>query len=154
MHFKVAVRNFHAFNASRWFPHVLVVTIMQWDSGFKDEQSSCTLWLPCAISLCYQNKPLITNSLFSMIATRATTLVVKTTNLFFQCSKFSSRGPKFDAGEVWGTDFQKKMLPTLLRGLSKISQGEYKMLHTARTLIFINHWVVALVADKLQRQWL
>ena len=50
--------------------------------------------------------------------------------------------------------FNKKMLPTLLRGLSKISQGEYKMLHTARILIFINHWVVALVADKLQRQWL
>ena len=62
-----------------------MVTIMQWDSGFKDEQSSCALWLPCAISLCYQNKPLITNSLFSMIATRATTLVVKTTNSFFQC---------------------------------------------------------------------
>ena len=35
--------------------------------------------------------------------------------------------------------FKKKMLPTLLRGLSKISQGEYKMLHTARILIFINH---------------
>ena len=28
MHFKVAVRNFHVkFNASRWFPHMVVVTI-------------------------------------------------------------------------------------------------------------------------------
>ena len=27
VYFKVAVRNFHAFNASRWFPHMLVVTM-------------------------------------------------------------------------------------------------------------------------------
>ena len=41
--------------------------------------------VPCAISLWYQNKPLITHFLFSMIATRATTLWLKTTD-FFQCS--------------------------------------------------------------------
>ena len=27
MHFKVAVRNFYVFNASRWLPHMVVVTI-------------------------------------------------------------------------------------------------------------------------------
>ena len=48
------------------------------------------------VALCNQsllpNKPLIINSLFSMIETRATTLVVKTTNLFFQCKASGYQG--------------------------------------------------------------
>ena len=53
MHFKVAVRNFHAFNASRWFPHMLVVTISMQDSGFKN--ISCCL-LGCLMQLVSNTK--------------------------------------------------------------------------------------------------
>ena len=81
MHFRVAVRNFHVFNASRWVPHMVVVTISRIVVVRWPEQ--LPLWLPSAI------KSLITKETSHnplIIATRATTLWLKTSNLFFQCT--------------------------------------------------------------------
>ena len=58
MHFKVAVRNFHALSASRWFPHrcsevCLCIVVVRWTGQLP-------LGVPYVISLQYQSKPLIT----------------------------------------------------------------------------------------------
>ena len=78
MHFRVAVKNFHVFNASRWVPHMVVVTISRIVVVRRPEQ--LPLWLPNAIKSLI---PKETSHNLLMIATRATTLWLKQPTCFF-----------------------------------------------------------------------